>query len=149
MHFDAAKLLRAFLAKHPVFILQPQDCGTGNYDPGLRFGRAECGRGKHAGAQRTIAIRQNNAHLGRACSRIENAGNICHFAAISFVRIGIQPDAGGVTHMNIVQVVLINVTDHPHLGKIGDGEEIRSIVEALIPSNPEMFCSTIVPETGA
>jgi len=60
-------------------------------------------------------IRQHDAHLGRASSRIEDPGNVSDFAVINLVRIGIQADLAGVTQVHLTQVVFINIAQHPHL----------------------------------
>ena len=41
------------------------------------------------------------------------------------VWIGVQSDVGCLTEMHARKIVLVNITDHPHIGQIRDRERIR------------------------
>ena len=49
----------------------------------------------------------------------------------SLVRIGVQAHVGELAHMHAGQVVLVNVAQNPHAGKIRDGEQVGRIIQRL------------------
>ncbi len=68
--------------------------------------------------------------------RIKHARDICDLAVIDSVGIGVQAKIGMVSDMYFAEIILIDITKHPNLREIGDGEQVRTVVETLDPLEP-------------
>src|SRR5580704_4578590 len=97
----------------------------------MQFAGAERGYREHAWAQQAFAVSEHDAHFGGTRVGIAYAGNVGYGAIENVVGESVQPDFRGVAGVHQSQIILKDVAYHPDLGKIGDSEQVGSIVEAL------------------
>ena len=61
----------------------------------------------------------------RACRVLVRRGNIRDLAVKLSAEIGVRGDGHRITKVNVRQVFLINIGQHPHGTHIGDREDLR------------------------
>src|SRR5579871_1440882 len=80
---------------------------------------------QHAG------IRNFEAHFRGADVWIEAGADVIHAAFEVHVRIGVEADVGKFVDVHEGQIIFVDIAHDPDFGEVGDGEEIRRIVEGL------------------
>ena len=71
-------------------------------------------------------------HLGGAQIADRESGRYCRSRALKTLSgIGVQMDVRVLAHVHVRQIVFVHVADDPDLGEVGDGEQVRRIVERL------------------
>ena len=90
----------------------------------------EGGGDEHADAHET-RIPHFQPHLRGADVGVEDGPDIADPALEHFVRIGVQADVCVLAEADKGKIVLVHVAHDPDIVEVGDGEEVRRIVERL------------------
>ena len=108
--------------------MQPQQGGGGSHDVRLGALGTERGRGEHARFQQARAVVEFEAHLSGARVGVEDIGDVADASAERLVGIGVEFHFGKVAGVNLTEIVLIDVAEHPNAREVGDGEQIWGII---------------------
>jgi hypothetical protein len=75
--------------------------------------------------------RSEPSELGSTRVGIEHVRDVGDLAFEDALREGVEADFGGIAEMNFAEIILENIAEYPDLRKIGDGEKVGSVIEAL------------------
>src|SRR5215831_16697499 len=123
-HLEAAEEFAFERHVNPIPVVEVQYGAGRDGCAGDRFLTVERSTDKHPEPQDLLRIGDLEPHFRRSKVRIEDRTDIADPSLEKHVRISVDMDIGVFANAHETELILVNVADDPHVGKVGYGHEI-------------------------